>query len=56
MNQILSFHSPNLILADFGAAEKLGPEAKALRVKSALLVTDKGVADSGIAETSRPSL
>ncbi|OPY92078.1 MAG: 1,3-propanediol dehydrogenase [Syntrophaceae bacterium PtaU1.Bin231] len=51
MNQILSFRSPNLILAGFGAAEKLGPEAKALGAKSALLVTDKGVADSGIADT-----
>lgn len=30
MNQILSFRSPNLVLAGFGAAEKLGPEAKSL--------------------------
>ena len=56
MNQILSFRSPNLILAGFGAAEKLGPEAKALGVGSALLVTDKGVADSGIAETIKSIL
>jgi alcohol dehydrogenase class IV len=51
MNQILSFRSPNLILAGFGAAEKLGPEAKALGAGSALLITDKGVVDSGIADT-----
>lgn len=50
-SEIISFRSPNLILAGIGALERLGEEAKGLEVKKALLVTDRGVAESGISET-----
>ena len=45
--KIISLRMPNLILAGLGAAERLGPEAKGLGVQRALMVTDKGVMDSG---------
>jgi len=50
-SEIISFKSPNLILAGIGALERLGEEAKGLEVKKALLVTDRGVAESGVSET-----
>jgi len=49
-NKIISLRSPHLILAGIGASERLGQEAKAIGAKKALLVTDKGVIDSGIGE------
>jgi len=48
--KIISFRSPHLILAGVGSLERLGGEAKALEAKKALLVTDKGVIESGIGE------
>ena len=47
-DKIISLKSPNLILAGFGALEKMGEEAKALDVKKALMVTDVGIQSSGI--------
>ena len=46
--KIISLKSPNLILAGFGALEKMGDEAKNLDAKRALLVTDAGILGSGI--------
>jgi alcohol dehydrogenase len=40
--------SPNLILAGFGALDKMGEEARNLEVKRALMVTDRGIIDSGV--------
>jgi len=48
--KIISFRSPHLILAGLGSLDRLGEEAKALEAKNALVVTDKGVVDSGVAE------
>ncbi|MDH3328752.1 MAG: iron-containing alcohol dehydrogenase, partial [Desulfobulbaceae bacterium] len=47
-DKIISLKSPNLILAGFGALEKMGEEAKNLDVKKALMVTDIGIQSSGI--------
>jgi alcohol dehydrogenase class IV len=47
-NIIISLRSPHLILAGLGASEKLSHEAKEFGAKKALVVTDKGVFDSGI--------
>ncbi len=47
-DKIITLKSPNLILAGFGALEKMGEEAKNLEVKRALLVTDAGIMESGI--------
>ena len=56
MNQILSFRIPNVIYAGFGASERLGPEAKAMGASQVLLVTDKGVTNSGITENLQHNL
>jgi len=47
-SKIISLKSPQLILAGIGALDRLTDEVKALDVKKALLVTDKGVMNSGI--------
>jgi len=47
-NKVMSLRSPHLILAGFGAVERLGQEAKGIRATRALVVTDRGVIDSGI--------
>ena len=49
-NKMISMKSPNLILAGVGAIERLGEEAGALGARKALMVTDKGVVESGIGE------
>ena len=46
--KIISFRSPHLILAGIGALERLSQEANEIGAKKVLLVTDKGVIDSGI--------
>ncbi len=46
--KIISLRSPHLILAGIGASERLGQEAQGIGVKRALVVTDKGVIDSGV--------
>jgi alcohol dehydrogenase class IV len=48
--KIISFRFPHLIIAGVGSFQRLGGEAKALETKKALLVTDKGVVESGVAE------
>jgi len=48
--KVVSFRSPHLILAGVNSLERLGDEAKAVEAKKALLVTDKGVVESGIGE------
>ena len=47
-NKVMSLRSPHLILAGFGAVERLGQEAKGIGATRALVVTDRGVIDSGI--------
>jgi alcohol dehydrogenase class IV len=54
--KIFSFRSPHLILTGIGSIERLPEEAKALEAKKALLVTDKGVVESGVAEKVRDLL
>jgi len=46
--KIISLRTPHLILAGIGASERLGNEANGIGAKKALVVTDKGVIDSGI--------
>lgn len=46
-NKIISLRTPHLILAGLGASERLGQEVKAIGAKKILIVTDKGVIDSG---------
>jgi len=45
--KIISLRSPHLILAGLGASERLGQEAKGIGAKKALIVTDKGIIESG---------
>ncbi len=47
-NKIMSLRSPHLILAGFGALDRLGQEATNIGARKALMVTDKGVVSSGI--------
>jgi len=56
MDRIISFRTPNHISAGFGASERLGAEARAMGATQVLLVTDKGVAASGIAENLKNNL
>jgi alcohol dehydrogenase len=45
---LISLKSPNLILAGYGALERMGEEAGLLGAQKVLMVTDKGIIDSGI--------
>ena len=54
--KIMSLRSPHLILAGLGAFERLGPEAKGIGATRALVVTDKGVIDSGIGKKAQEIL
>ncbi len=54
--KILSFRCPHLILAGIGSLERLGEQAKELEAKKALLVTDKGVMESGIGDKVQAAL
>lgn len=45
---LITLKSPSLILAGFGALVKMGEEAGNLEARKSLLVTDKGIVDSGI--------
>jgi alcohol dehydrogenase class IV len=54
--KIISLRSPHLILAGIGALERLGQEAKGIGAKKALVVTDKGVIDSGIGKKIKGQL
>ena len=56
MDRIISFRTPNHISAGFGASERLGAEARAMGATQVLLITDKGVAASGIAENLKNNL
>ena len=55
-HKVISLRSPHLILAGLGAFEKLGPEAKGIGATRALVVTDKGVIDSGIGKKTQEIL
>jgi alcohol dehydrogenase class IV len=48
--KIFSLRPPHVILAGIAASERLGQEAKGVGAKRALVVTDKGVIDSGVAK------
>ena len=54
--RLSSFFSPNKIILGPGAVEVVGPEAHALGAKRALLVTDRGVLRTGMAETVKEAL
>ena len=54
--KIISLRSPHLILAGFGASDRLGQEAMNIGAKKALVVTDKGVMSSGIGKKIRDHL
>ena len=54
--KIISFRTSHLILAGLGASERLGQEAKGIGAKKALIVTDKGVIDSGIGKRMKDLL
>jgi alcohol dehydrogenase class IV len=54
--KIISLRSPHLILAGFGASDRLGQEAMNIGAKKALVVTDKGVMSSGIGKNIRDYL
>jgi alcohol dehydrogenase class IV len=47
-NKIMNLRSPHLILAGFGASDRLGQEAMTIGARKALVVTDQGVVNSGI--------
>ena len=49
-NKVITMKSPNLILAGFGALERMGEEAANMEARKALMVTDRGVMESGIGE------
>ena len=55
-HKVISLRSPHLILAGLGAFEQLGPEAKGMGATRALVVTDKGVIDSGIGKKTQEIL
>ncbi len=55
-NKVMSLRSPHLILAGLGAFERLGPEAKGMGATKALVVTDKGVMDSGTGKKTKEIL
>lgn len=52
-NKIITLRSIHLLLAGFNAIDRIGPEARTLTAKHALIVTDKGVVASGIAAKVR---
>jgi alcohol dehydrogenase len=52
---VYPFRTPELVFLGQGAVEKLGPEARRLGTR-ALIVTDKGVAGTGLADTARKML
>ncbi len=54
--KIISLRSPHLILAGFGASDRLGQEAMNIGAKKALVVTDKGVVSSGIGKNIKDHL
>ena len=54
--KIISLRSPHLILAGFGASDRLGQEAMNIGAKKALVVTEKGVMRSGIGKNIRDHL
>jgi alcohol dehydrogenase class IV len=54
--KIISLRSPHLILAGIGASERLGQEAKGVGAKRILVVTDKGVIDSGVGKKMKDHL
>jgi len=55
-HKVMSLRSPHLILAGLGAFERLGPEAKGMCATRTLVVTDKGVIDSGIGKKAKEIL
>ncbi len=55
-NKIMSLRSPHLILAGFGASDRLGQEATNAGARKALMVTDQGVVNSGIEKKLKDQL
>ncbi len=54
--KIHSFFSPNKILFGIGASKEIGKETKALGGTKALIITDPGVANSGLIDPIRSNL
>jgi len=55
-NRIISLRLPHLILAGLDASDRLGQEAKGIGAKRVLVVTDKGVIDSGTGKKIKDNL
>ena len=53
--RLSSFFSPNKIAHGYGAAKAVGGEVSLLGAKRALVVTDRGVVESGIVEAIKES-
>lgn len=47
--KLIALKSPNLILAGYGALARMGEEARNLDARKTLMVTDKGIVNTGIA-------
>jgi alcohol dehydrogenase class IV len=56
MTRIHTFHSPTRLVFGVGAAGQVGAEAKALRITSALVVTDPGIIGAGLLDGISASL
>src|SRR4030043_1819607 len=55
-NRIISLRLPHLILAGVDASDRLGQEAKGIGARRVLVVTDKGVIDSGTGKKIKDNL
>jgi alcohol dehydrogenase len=55
-DQVYGFYIPNVSLMGVGSAKEAGPQAKALGATRALIVTDKGLAQLGVADRIRGQL
>jgi alcohol dehydrogenase len=54
--QVCGFYRPNVPLIGVGYSKEAGPQAKALGATKALIVTDKGLAQLGVATKIKAQL
>ncbi len=54
--QVCGFHVPNVSLMGVGTSKEAGSPAKALGATKALIVTDKGLAQLGVAAKNKAQL
>jgi alcohol dehydrogenase len=55
-NQVCGFYIPNVPLIGVGSSKGAGPQAKALGTTKALIVTDKALAQLGVATKIKAQL